>query len=86
MPRVIQEVKPVKQSTFMELDDGSFSCMHYSTEILRVSKEGKINILKVPTVTSTRMVKRCLNYIFGANRYDWKTLKSKYGQLDPMGF
>ena len=75
----IQEVKCVKNSVFICYQDGSeniFECQHYGTTIFKAT-EYELLILNVPSVTSSKMAKRCYEYVFHQTptQTQWKNLK-----------
>lgn len=65
----IRQVKHVKESIFIRQDDGTYECQHYGTTILKVVPSGldnhslRIETINRASVTSSRMINRCLEYL-----------------------
>ena len=71
-------IKCVKESTFIE-DKGIYTCIHYQTVIFEASEQGLIK-LNCPSPTSSRMAKRCYEYVFKTflMNQEWKKLKEQF--------
>lgn len=78
----ITDIKTVKASTVIRSDNGDLVCLHYDSEIFRANNETVLN-LYVPSVTSSKMAKRCYEYVFGKspNLKEWKILKDKFDKI-----
>ena len=79
----ILEVKRVKESSFFKIDD-RFVCMHYQSVIFEaIRKDGQsAQMIKLycPSTTSSKMAKRCFEYVFGYSPEfkEWAILKDKF--------
>lgn len=80
-------IKAVKNSAFIREGDGDYVALHYDSEIFRahrlIDKVGAIvTNLYVPSVTSSKMAKRCFEYVFGyiPESKEWKELKERFNQ------
>lgn len=74
----ITDITAVKNASAIMLDNGTLVCLHYDSEIIRISAQKEVKSLYVPSVTSAKMAKRCLDYM-GVN-YDWAKLKKEFAQ------
>ena len=68
----------VKNAVFVE-DKGIYTCFHYGTTIFEATEQGIIK-LNCPSATSSKMAKRCYEYLFGSipNTLEWKKLKDQF--------
>lgn len=79
----IREVKHVKESIFVRQDNGTYECQHYNTTILKVvpvgldNKSLKIEKIYRASVTSSKMINRCLDYL----RYPNDNKKAKENEI-----
>ena len=86
MTVIIRDVKAVKNSVFIKESNGDYVCIHYDTEIFRASKDEKgdpkLKNLNVPSVTSSKMARRCFEHVFGylPPSDEWKGFKEMFGQ------
>lgn len=94
--QIVQEVKPVKNSVFIKESNGTYVGMHYDSTIFKAEigemEEGrvyppgypvyKLTHLYVPSVTSSKMAKRCYEHVFGyiPDNTEWKKIKEGFNQ------
>ena len=83
--KMINDVKAVKNSVFIQEAGGDYVALHYDSEIFRASSDGEnyeVKNLYVPSVTSSKMAKRCYEYVFGITLEPkaWKQLKERFNQ------
>lgn len=89
--QMIQDVKAVKNSVFLRESNGDYVALHYNSEIFRAGVQevpyGESNAivvknLYVPSVTSSKMAKRCYEYVFShlPDAKEWKQIKESFEQ------
>ena len=78
----VDDVKHVKESHFFK-HGNKFTCLHYNSVIFEAEWTDptyKLIKLYCPSTTSSKMAKRCYEYVFHSvpDFKEWKALKEKF--------